>query len=222
MNKVLTKSVVLFLTFITFSVMLLYLSSNIRYQAATSKKLIYLDPGHGGFDGGCINNELSIIEKDIVLDISLKLKNILERSGYLVLLTRESDISLADNKREDILKRVSLINDSNAICFVSIHANSYPSKQISGAQSFYKKEDSLELAKLIQENIQKIDIKNDRKTKKLDGKYLLDHVNKIGCLVEVGFLSNDNEAKRLKNDFYQTMIAYAVYLGITEYIQNGE
>ena len=181
--------------------------------------MIYLDPGHGGFDGGCVSNGL--IEKDITLSITLKLKRYLESSGYVVYLTREVDKALSKEKANDIYKRVELINNANTLIYISIHANSYPHESVNGAQTFYKKdENNQKIAELIQKSLQQIDLKNHRSAKSITGKYLLDHINKTGCLVEVGFLSNKEESIRLKDEYYQNKIAYAIYAGILSYLES--
>ena len=89
-------------------------------------KIIVIDPGHGGMDtGASIGN---IHESDIVLDISFKIKEVFEDYGYWVILTRESKESLCDGKfikREDMKKRVNIVNNSNACLFISIHLNKF-------------------------------------------------------------------------------------------------
>lgn len=208
------KSVYLFLAFL---ILLILFIPNILTKAESG--VIYLDPGHGGFDGGCVGNGL--IEKDITLNISLKLKKHLEACGYNVYLTREIDKALSKEKANDIYKRVALINNANTILYISIHANSYPHASIKGAQTFYQNNDeNKKLAELIQNNLQLIDLKNTRSAKSISGKYLLEHINKTGCLVEVGFLSNPIESKLLNDEHYQNKIAYAIYAGILSYLES--
>lgn len=187
--------------------------------------LIYIDPGHGGPDGGAVGC-LGTFEKNIVLDIAKKLKFYLVNAGYNVKLTREGDYDLADDtsknkKRDDIHNRVKLINDSNCMLYISIHANKYSSPKIYGAQVFYKPND--EKGKLLSEEIQSslIDIlKNtNRQAKAITGKYLIEHAKPPGALVEVGFLSNPEEAKLLTDSYYQEKVAYAIYTGIISYIE---
>ena len=89
-----------------------------------NSKAIYLDAGHGGMDGGTSYN--GILEKDVDLDFVFTLKEVLENNGYIVYLTREGDYDLAsanskNRKREDIQKRVDLINSSNCFLYLSIH-----------------------------------------------------------------------------------------------------
>jgi N-acetylmuramoyl-L-alanine amidase len=217
------KSAILFLTFITFIVIIGGLGCTINY--INEKDIIYIDPGHGGFDGGASSNDKKILEKDLVLNISLKLKYYLEQIGYKVLLTRDRDIALSNTKTKDIHKRVSLINNSHCLLYISIHANSYPSEKIKGAQTFYNpnSDNNKQLALSIMEQLHNIDPYNTRKEKSLKGKYLLDKVEKVGCLIEVGFLTNNQELNLLIDDVYQEKLAYSIYLGIINYFnKSGE
>ena len=184
--------------------------------AYSVKPYIYIDPGHGGFDGGASVKD--IVEKDLALKVSYYLKEYFEYSGYSVLMTRYKDISLKSTKREDIYKRVEMINKKNTTVYISIHANTFPSSNVSGAQVFYKdtKENKI-LAETIQEYLKIVD-NNKRFAKSITGKYLLDHINKTGCLVEIGFLTNDNDYNNLSNNIYLEELAKYIYLGVMDYI----
>lgn len=189
--------------------------------------LIYLDPGHGGPDGGAegIND---VFEKDIVLKVCIKLKEYLNRAGYNVILTRQGDYDLApddskNRKRDDIHERVKRINESKCLLYVSIHANIYSSPKIYGAQVFYNKnnEKSKLLAEEIQETITVILQNTTRKAKSINDKYLIENSDPIGCLVEIGFLSNPNEVILLQDEYYQEKMAYAIYLGICSFLDKN-
>ena len=220
MNKIMKKSAILFLTFLTFIIIITCFLGIIKIVHAHNSNIIYIDPGHGGYDGGATSNNLEVVEKDLVLEISLKLEFYLKQMGYNVLLTRDKDTALAHTKREDIYKRVEQINSSNALLYVSIHANSYPNKRVKGAQCFYdnKIEENKLLASYIMEMLRTIDPYNNRKEKSISGKYLINNSVKIGCLIEVGFLSNLEELALLKTKNYQEKLAYAIFLGILKYL----
>ncbi|WP_299094759.1 N-acetylmuramoyl-L-alanine amidase CwlD [uncultured Metabacillus sp.] len=191
-------------------------------------KIIYLDPGHGGPDGGAVGS--SSLEKDISLSISLKVREYLQEQGALVLLTREKDVDLADKdtkgysrrKAEDLKKRVKLINESYADLFLSIHLNAIPSSRWSGAQTFYhgKFIENEHVAKFIQDELRRNLENTERVAKPIDGIYLLKNVEKPGALVEVGFLSNPQEERMLATDKYQEKIAASIYTGILRYFSN--
>lgn len=213
------KQVLIWLNLITIFIIILGITSGLIYGKTFSKEIIYLDPGHGGFDGGATSSGSTIPEKNIVLTVSLYLKDYLEKMGYKVLLTRDKDQALAKTKKEDIYKRVELINNSAALLYVSIHANTYTSNLAHGAQVFYhNNENNKSLSELIQETLKIIDDTNTRFAKSITGKYLLDHVNKTGCLVEIGFLSNVEDLARLQDDSYLQNIALMIYLGIIQYL----
>lgn len=181
---------------------------------------IYIDPGHGGFDGGCEDKLKTVMEKDITLNISLLLASYLRSTGYIVNLTRNTDTALANTKKDDIYKRVKLINDSNADIYISIHANSYPSPIVKGAQVFYSNTNNNNklISEVMMKKIKMVDSLNKREPLCIKDKYLLDHVNITGCLVEVGFLTNEIELLNLTNNEYISDLVKCMYLGIVEYL----
>ncbi len=183
---------------------------------------VYIDPGHGGKDGGAIS-ETGLREEDIVLNIALVLREYLENMAIEVLLIRETDEHLGygtNIKRTDIHKRVELINNSNADLYISIHLNAIQSTVWRGAQTFYKSgERNKTFANLIQSNFINILRNTDRQSMNLTGKYLMDNVTVPGCLVEAGFLSNPEEAELLGTKDYQEKIALILYYSILEYQQ---
>ena len=133
------KKIILFLT--------LFLTTNVVVVSALLKEdtrpVIYIDPGHGGYDGGCVSYNKDIIEKNVALNVSLAVKRHLEELGYKVLLTRDTDKALGKTKKEDIYTRVDLINNSSSVLYLSIHANSFTSNKIKGAQTFYNPKNEL-------------------------------------------------------------------------------
>lgn len=187
-------------------------------------RIIYIDPGHGGVDGGAENGEA--VEKDIALSISKKLRDYLQQQGALVLMTREDDVDLADEdtrgfsrrKTEDLRRRVELINDSEADYFISIHLNAIPSSRWYGAQTFYHEKyiENKIAAELIQEELVK-NLDTTRKAKSISHVYILKKAKKPGALVEVGFLSNPGEQKKLLSEAYQEKVAASIYEGIIRY-----
>ncbi|WP_110926038.1 N-acetylmuramoyl-L-alanine amidase CwlD [Bacillus massiliglaciei] len=191
-----------------------------------SGKIIVIDPGHGGMDGGA--NVQDIMEKDISLAVSLKIRDYLQEQGALVILTRETDRDLADGdegsvrqrKQEDLRKRAEIINDSEADLFLSIHLNAFPSSSSKGAQTFYTKrfEENEQLSKFIQAEIIRNLENTSREAKQIQNIYLMEHAKKPGALVEIGFLSNAAERERLKSEKYQDSIAASVYKGVLRYL----
>ena len=191
-----------------------------------SQKIILIDPGHGGIDGGA-KSQSGTIEKDINLQIALKLRDNLEEKGYKVCMTRESDEGLyqegktvKEKKREDLKKRVSLKTETNCDIFVSIHLNKIPQEQYWGWQCFYRQNDekSTKLAKCLQQNLNEaIDRENKRVAMKIDNVYIIKHVEIPISIVECGFLSNKKEEQLLLTDEYQNKLAWGIYNGIVDY-----
>ncbi|PLS15577.1 N-acetylmuramoyl-L-alanine amidase CwlD [Bacillus sp. M6-12] len=190
-----------------------------------SGKIVILDAGHGAPDAGA--TVPNVLEKDIALSITQKLRTFLEEQGALVILTREDDNDLAaketkglsNRKREDLRKRVEIINNSDADLFLSIHLNSLSSHRWKGAQTFYslRYEENKQVAKYIQSEIKRNLENTDRKAKVLDNIYILRNAKKPGALVEVGFLSNPEDRKNLMDDAYQESVAASIYTGILKY-----
>lgn len=193
---------------------------------------IALDAGHGGPDGGAVSKQ-GIIEKDINLAVTLYLRDYLQQAGAMVYMTREDDRDLANpdtkgykkRKTEDLTRRVRLIEEKQAKLFVSIHMNSVPSSRWSGAQTFYSTNngDSITLAELIQDELRRNLNNTDRVAKQSDKSvYLLEELKIPAVLVEVGFLSNPEEARLLGDEKYQRKVAASVYQGIMKYISKKE
>jgi N-acetylmuramoyl-L-alanine amidase len=191
-----------------------------------SGKIIYVDPGHGGPDGGAGDEDA--LEKDIALNVSLMIRDYLQEQGALVIMTREEDKDLASEdtkgysrrKVEDLHKRLNLINESEADLFLSIHLNSIPSPKWSGAQTFYnpKYEENKELSKAIQKEITRNLENTSREAKGLQSVYILKHAKKTGALVEIGFLSNPEERSNLLDGDYQEKVAASIYQGVLNYL----
>lgn len=198
-------------------------------NSAPAKKLneyvVYIDPGHGGYDGGAKANGL--VEKDLNLTIGLRLRTYLETAGVKVLMTRTDDRDFVTpgngtKKKRDLDKRIEMINKSDADLFISIHMNAIPDTRWRGAQTFYYDSypENKILANCIQESLVEYLQNTTRKAKEVKTLYLFKNVAKPGVLVEIGFLSNPDEARDLNNPHYQDKVAYALFLGIIKCINN--
>lgn len=192
-----------------------------------NKKIIVLDSGHGGVDSGKVS-VLGEYEKDINLAIAVKLRDMLIAGGYEVVMTRNDDEGLysegsSNKKTEDLKKRCEIIDSSGAVFAISIHQNSYHEGNVKGAQVFYYKasEEGKLLAQTIQDAMkEKLDKTNKRQAKSNGDYYLLKNTKVPTIIVECGFLSNYEEAKKLSDDSYQKKVAQAIYIGIEQYLEN--
>ncbi|WP_099469637.1 N-acetylmuramoyl-L-alanine amidase [Konateibacter massiliensis] len=200
----------------------------ISMKSEKQKPVVVIDAGHGGNDPGKvgINNAL---EKDINLSIAMLLKTMLEAEDIEVVMTREEDAGLYDEnsknkKAQDMKRRCELISKTNPTVAVSIHQNSYHEEYVNGAQVFYFKHSSAakDLAEIIQNQLRThIQPNNNRAAKTNTSYYLLKKTDATMVIVECGFLSNYEEASKLVDENYQQKLAWAIHLGILQYI-NGE
>jgi N-acetylmuramoyl-L-alanine amidase len=186
---------------------------------------IAIDAGHGGIDPGKVgvNNAL---EKDINLAIALKLERNLAQNGINVVMTRTDDDGLyeesdTNKKVTDMKKRLEIIEAANPLLAVSIHQNSYPEPSVSGVQVFYYKDSikSKEAATIMQaQMIKTLKPEKQREAKDNSSYYLLKKTSVPIMIVECAFMSNPAEADLLTQENYQEKVAWAVYMGIMEYI----
>ena len=192
-----------------------------------SGKTIVIDAGHGKPDEGA-QSSTGTTEAATNLKIALKLQNLLEQSGTIVILTRSDENAIYDieaktlkqKKISDIHNRVKIGNESSADLFVSIHLNKIPQQQYDGWQTFYKQgsEEGKKLAISIQNNLNEaIQKENNRVAKTIENIYIIKHVEIPITIVECGFLSNPTEEKKLLEDDYQNRLAWGIYNGIIDY-----
>ena len=192
-----------------------------------SGKTIVIDAGHGKPDEGAQSSN-GTTEAATNLKIALKLQNLLEQSGTIVILTRSDENAIYDvdaktlkqKKISDIHNRVKIGNESSADLFISIHLNKIPQQQYDGWQTFYKagSEEGKKIATLIQNNLNEaIQKENNRVAKTIDNIYIIKHVEIPITIVECGFLSNPEEEKKLLEDEYQNRLAWGIYNGIIDY-----
>lgn len=193
-------------------------------------KVIVIDPGHGGKDGGAMGNDPErTAEKEITLEVAKLVRDYAEQAGAVVYLTRETDSDLADEqlrglsnrKSQDIRRRLAFIHEKNADFFVSIHLNALPSPKWRGAQTFFypRFKENKHLATLIQEELIRNLENTERKPLQLNHVYLLKYAKVPGALVEIGFISNEEELELLKQPSYQRKVAASIYQGMLRYVE---
>lgn len=184
--------------------------------------VIYLDPGHGGEDGGAVSIT-GVQEKDINLEISLRLRDLLRFCGQSVRMTREGDravydegcTTIAQKKASDLRNRAAMLREMPGATLLSIHQNQFPEEKYRGAQVFYNAaEGSKALAEAMQAAIKALDPGNHREIKRSEGVYLMEQIDNTAVLIECGFLSNREEELLLRDESYQKKIACAVSAGL--------
>ncbi|MBQ9937020.1 MAG: N-acetylmuramoyl-L-alanine amidase [Oscillospiraceae bacterium] len=183
-------------------------------------KIVVVDAGHGGFDGGA-TSVYGVLEKDINLKIALKTEKYLKLLGFKVVMTRKDENALAGTKKEDMYKRLEILEENRGAVFVSIHQNLYREQKYSGAQMFYgtQNSDSEKLAQIMQDTFkQNLNKNNNRQVKKAyNDLFLFKNAKQPSVLIECGFLSNFSEAKLLNNEEYQNKIAFSICEGLLKY-----
>ena len=188
---------------------------------------VVLDAGHGGEDGGA-RSAPGVLEKNINLDIALRLRDLLEANGVAVVLTRSTDVLLYDRdvdyhgrkKALDLAARRKIAEETENCIFVSIHMNAFPQTQYHGLQVWYSPNhaDSATLADAVQELTRsQLQPENNRRVKAATSAiYLLHHLRMPAILVECGFLSNPQEAERLATAEYREQLAFLLFLALTD------
>lgn len=196
-----------------------------------SIKIILIDPGHGGIDGGAMSKR-GTVEKHLNLNISLKVREKLKELGYQVIMTREEDKGLYTEsrdiykmKKEDLNNRCDMKRNSNCDLFISIHQNFFVDSSCHGSQVWYSKnEKSSILAHIIQENFN-YDLGYNKRIEKEAGndyKILRCYTNTPSVIVECGFITNSKEEEMLKNEIYQHKIASSIVKSIKEYYDSNK
>ncbi|OPJ61425.1 N-acetylmuramoyl-L-alanine amidase CwlD [Clostridium oryzae] len=206
-------------------------SAKPKHRKAYNKRIILIDAGHGGIDGGA-SGEDGILEKDINLVIAKELKDILKKDGFYIIMTREDDRGIytqdgriRKKKIEDLVNRHSLIENSECNMFISIHLNSFPQKQYHGAQVWYAANDkSRSFGEMVQKQLRDdIDKENKREAKNAKESYLiLKNPQDIPeVIIEAGFMSNYEECKKLENSEYQKQIAKSISEAVIKYFSTS-
>ncbi len=195
--------------------------------------VIVLDAGHGGEDGGAVSAD-GTMEKDINLDITLRLRDLFAASGCKVILTRTQDAAIYDEgattlkekKISDMKNRLELFNSLENGIVLSIHQNKFSQAQYSGTQVFYSPntQESADLAESIRASVTgMLQPQNTRENKKATKDiYLLYHTQTPAIIVECGFLSNEKELALLQSTEYRQQMAFAIYCGCLDYFQKHQ
>jgi len=173
---------------------------------------IFIDAGHGGKDPGAVNG--NVYEKDIALQIAIKLSHVLAKSNCIATLSRFNDIFVP------LIDRANKANQYNADIFVSIHLNSSANKTASGIETLVYKNQGVnnKLATIIQNELINSTNATNRGIKERPDLVVLNSTKMPAVLVEVGFVSNEKEKDLLIKSEYQDKIAQAIAKGILNYL----
>ena len=230
-NRKLFPMVVLYILIVSFFLGTAYLGSAVtsavvqRFPVERDYTIV-IDAGHGGEDGGAASNA-GRPESVYNLEIALKLNDLLHLLGYRTKMIRVRDqsvytrgTSIAEKKVSDLKERVRMVNETDKAILISIHQNIFSDSRYHGAQVFYGPEGkSKALAESLQTSIcQLLNPASNRKIKKAEGIYLMQHIKCTGVLVECGFLSNPEEEAKLRTREYQQKISCVIAGTLSQFL----
>lgn len=183
----------------------------------TSERVIVLDAGHGGIDGGASGSGL--VEKNVTLDLAKRVAAQLPKNIFSVYMTRtvDTDVSrlypstLSGRHKRDLQNRLTFIRQSRAVAVISIHINSSVNDRDRGPIVFYavNSQKSKEFAQNMQQTLNQVAGSTQRPVGRKN-LFLLRHSPFPAILVEVGFITNASDAVRLKNADYREQVAKAM------------
>lgn len=185
---------------------------------------VVVDAGHGGEDGGASSSN-GVEESRLNLEIALRVNDLLRFAGQRTLLTRSEDIAISDpnlgtirqRKVSDLKNRVALVNGTENAVLLSVHQNSLPSSAVTrGAQVFWNRQEGAErLAKTVQDALNGcVNVGNEKQAARIPATiYLMKNITAPGIIVECGFLSNQEDTRRLQEPSYQRKLAAAIVGG---------
>ena len=190
------------------------------------RRTIVIDAGHGGEDGGAVSCT-GVAEKEINLEIALRLNDLFHLLGWRTRMIRSEDISvytdgqtIAQKKVSDLKNRVRIVQETEDPILVSIHQNLFSDSKYRGAQVFYAPEgEGHALAKAMQQAlVQTLNPGSRREVKPADGVYLMEHAGCTSILVECGFLSNPEEEAMLRTAEYQKKLCCVIGASVAEFL----
>lgn len=177
-----------------------------------------IDAGHGGVDGGATSCT-GVLESELNLQIALRLNDLLHFLGYETKMIRTEDISvytegetIAQKKVSDLKQRVKICSETEDAILLSIHQNNFSDSRYDGAQVFYPATEGSEaFAKELQSKlICALNPDSNRRAKKAQGVYLMEHIDCPAVLIECGFLSNPEEEAKLRSHDYQKKLCCVI------------
>ena len=229
--KKLTPAYVLVLT--AFLCITVFSSHAVTVMAENSaiqrQHTVVIDPGHGGEDGGATSCT-GVLESQINLEIALRLDDLLHLMGHETVMIRTTDRAvytqgdtIAEKKVSDLKQRVKIVNNTKNAVLLSIHQNQFSDGKYHGAQVFYApgKESKTLAEKMQAALVGSVNPGSNRKSKKSDGVYLMQHIQCPGILIECGFLSNREEEAALRTPEYQKKLCAVIAATLSEYFASS-
>ena len=191
---------------------------------------VVLDAGHGGRDSGAVveneDGDVILHEKDIALDVVLRVEQLLKAKDIDVILTRSDDVYLGKDTKDNLLKRCRIANDANAGLFISIHTNSFANEEANGTEICYTSASaglfgmkSLDVAKKILTPLVGATSLKNRGTMDRPRLAVLKYTSMPATLLELGFISNPDDREVLLDDEKLDEISVAIADSIEECLE---
>lgn len=195
-----------------------------QFTPGLKNKVIVLDPGHGGSDPGTIGSA-KVMEKTVTLAVSLKVKELLQKGGATVIMTRSDDRDVFGpnaSGADELGARAAVGNRNNADLFIDIHANSFRDPAVGGTATYYYGQSpySRLLAQTVQRAAAAADGLDDRGIYTANF-YVLRRTLMPAVLIETAFLSNPAEETLLNNPQFQQKLAQGIVNGITDFFNQA-
>jgi N-acetylmuramoyl-L-alanine amidase len=188
-----------------FAIYLLAMAASGRAAFST----VVIDAGHGGHDAGGIPSNI-IPEKNVALDVALRVQACLKRAGLRTVMTRSSDVFVP------LPQRVAIANAQRNAIFVSIHFNSGLRRGACGIEAFYNSSKGAVLARCIQ-RCAMTTTKGENRGVKPATFYVLRKNKLVSALVECGFLTNPQDTALARSKDYRQALATQIARGILQY-----
>jgi N-acetylmuramoyl-L-alanine amidase CwlD len=188
-------------------------------RTPTQRDLIVIDPGHGGNDPGAANSSYGLVEKQLTLAISLRLRDVLQRLGWRVVMTRDSDYEVGDPQGADaqeLQARCDVANAAGARVFVSVHVNSSVAHALNGTTTYYWRQADKAFAQAVQSSLVVADGITDDGVKR-NNFYVIKHTDMPAVLVETAFLSNTHDSELLARPAFLDKLAQGIANGVMEF-----
>ena len=188
-------------------------------RTPTQRDLIVIDPGHGGNDPGAANSSYGLVEKQLTLAISLRLRDVLQHLGWRVVMTRDSDYEVGDPQGADaqeLQARCDVANAAGARVFVSVHVNSSVAHSLNGTTTYYWRQADKAFAQAVQRSVIVADGITDDGVKR-NNFYVIKHTDMPAVLVETAFLSNTHDSELLARPAFLDKLAQGIANGVMEF-----
>ncbi len=189
---------------------------------ALVKPRVVLDPGHGGADPGGVG---AVTEKQVALDVALRVRDLLRPAGVDVVLTRETDQALLQDKAADLNQRAAMGTPGTGL-FLSIHVNALASSTALrgyGVETWWNPNHPLSsaFAGLIQKNVIAVTGAYSRGLKNTTSLAVLRASRIPAALIEIGFTSHPVDGLNLQNTNYLDRVALGIAQGVREALVTG-